>query len=180
MDGPQLIHKGGGGVLGLLKPELLRLHLLGNALHTLARFALRLVDQGGTLLLRLPDQIIRPALGDHKGLPHGVLGGPVLLHLVGQHLHLAFQHGVLAVQGGVIRRQNIQKFVHLGHIVAVEGGLLKGALRHFLGRKHSVIPPKIFLLPKGKRADGYAGPSNLRRLPRRPIRDGAWAAISEI
>ena len=64
-------------------------------------------------------------LGRQQGGAHGVLGGPILLHLLRQHLQLGLQGGVVLIQGGIILRQRIQKLVHGGHAVAiVEAGCL--------------------------------------------------------
>ena len=79
-------------------------------------------------------------LGRQQGGAHGVLGGPILLHLLRQHLQLGLQGGVVLIQGGIILRQRIQKLVHGGHAVAVvEAGCLGERLfGNFLRCKHDL------------------------------------------
>ena len=174
MKGAHPLHKSGGGPLGLLKAVLLGLGLPLQLLLAALGLPLHVLEDFGLLLLGLLHQILGHPLGGHQGLAHGLLGGAILLHLVHQHLHLAFQHRVFTVQRGVVRGQNVQKLVHLGHVIPPERRLLKGALGYLLRRKHSFVPSQNSMSNGGPPGAAARCAALARTRFSLPARAGGW------
>ena len=113
------------------------LRLPAVAVQFLPGGGLRLLEDAVPLLLRLLDDGVRHPLGREQRGPHGVLRGPVLLHLFHQDLQLGLQRGILFIERRVVVGELVQKLVHHSHVVAAHHHLGEGAGGNLLRCQHS-------------------------------------------